>query len=85
MNNDSGVELRFKSPMSTTSAYKFTKEQEEKRRTLAQDLQNKYFGQDDILQEEDFEREVSENYTLDYSKTVLNLRSGKKIKLDEGG
>ena len=68
-----------------TSAYRFTKEQEEKRRTLAQDLQNKYFGQDDILQEEDFEREVSENYTLDYSKTVLNLRSGKKIKLDEGG
>lgn len=50
-NYDSGVELRFKSPMSNTntSVYKFTKEQEEKRRTLAQDLQNKYFGQEDIL------------------------------------
>ena len=38
-----------------------------------------------MLQEEDFEREVSENYNLDLSNQVLNLRSGKKIKLDEGG
>ena len=35
-NRESSVELRFKSPMSTT--LKFTKEQEEKRRNLAMDL-----------------------------------------------